>query len=96
MEVKNVSMDFKYQDYFGKQLSTGYETLLFDCIMGDATLFRREDQVDLAWQIVTPILNVWNEQKTPQIPYYNSGTWGPKEADDLLARDGRIWRDIQQ
>jgi glucose-6-phosphate 1-dehydrogenase len=94
MQVKNVNMDFKYQDYFGKQSSTGYETLLYDCMKGEAALFRREDQVDLAWQIMAPILEVWKSTPPKDFPNYEAGTWGPKAAEELLARDDRQWKEI--
>jgi glucose-6-phosphate 1-dehydrogenase len=94
MEVQNVKMDFKYEDYFGLQSTNGYETLLYDCMKGDPTLFRREDQVELAWQILDPIIRIWSQSKPQNFPNYAAGTEGPKEADDLLARDGRKWNPI--
>ncbi|MDM7923273.1 MAG: glucose-6-phosphate dehydrogenase [Pyrinomonadaceae bacterium] len=90
-----VDMDFNYVDHFGKQLSTGYERLLFDCMIGDATLFQRADMVEASWSIVTPILDVWSAIPPRNFPNYRSGSWGPKEADDLLAADGRIWKNTE-
>jgi glucose-6-phosphate 1-dehydrogenase len=87
-----VRMDFKYADYFGSKPSTGYETLLYDCMTGDSTLFHRADIIETGWKIVTPILEEWEQNRKSPIPTYSAGTWGPKEADDLLARDGRSWR----
>jgi glucose-6-phosphate 1-dehydrogenase len=92
MQMGSVTMDFCYADYFGSTPSTGYETLLYDCMIGDATLFQRADNVELGWGVVTPILDVWGELPTRDFPNYASGTWGPKEADELLWRDGRQWR----
>ena len=92
MKFGNVDMDFSYADYFGSEPSTGYETLLYDCLQGDATLFRRADGVEDGWRIVTPILDVWKALKPPDFPNYRAGTWGPRATDDLLARDGRQWR----
>ena len=89
-----VEMDFAYKDYFGTTPSTGYETLLYDCMIGDATLFQRSDNVELGWSVVTPILDVWKALPPRSFPNYAAGTWGPKEADDLLLRDGRQWRSI--
>jgi glucose-6-phosphate 1-dehydrogenase len=87
-----VDMDFNYVDHFGEQLSTGYERLLFDCMIGDATLFQRADMVEASWTIVTPILDVWSAIPPRDFPNYTAGRWGPEEADELLARDGRKWK----
>jgi len=92
VRIGDVNMTFKYQDYFGAKPGTGYETLLYDCMMGDGTLFQRDDMVISAWRVVEPILDVWNALAPRQFPNYQSGTWGPKEADVLLLRDGRKWR----
>ena len=92
--IGNVDMDFCYADYFGSQPSTGYETLLYDCMNGDATLFRRGDNVEAAWRVVTPILDVWSALEPRSFPNYRAGTWGPDDAGELLARDGRRWREI--
>jgi glucose-6-phosphate 1-dehydrogenase len=88
-----VRMDFKYSDYFGTTPSTGYETLLYDCMTGDSTLFHRADLVETAWKIVTPILDSWSADKTSEMPTYEAGSWGPKEAATLLERDHRHWRE---
>jgi glucose-6-phosphate 1-dehydrogenase len=87
-------MNFRYADYFGSTPSTGYERLLYDCMTGDATLFQRADMVEASWSVVTPILDVWKALPPRNFPNYAAGTWGPKEADELLARDGRQWRMI--
>ncbi len=92
VQVGNVDMDFQYANYFGDAPSTGYETLLHDVMAGDATLFQRSDNVELGWQVVDPILKVWDSLGTHAIHHYDSGTWGPPEADALLAKDGRKWR----
>ncbi len=89
-----VEMDFKYADHFGRTPSTGYETLLYDCICGDPTLFQRADSVEDGWGVVEPILDVWKALPPRTFPNYAAGTWGPKEADELLARAGRSWRAI--
>ncbi len=87
-----VDMDFDYVDHFGKQMSTGYERLLFDCMIGDATLFQRADMVEASWKAVTPILDVWHAIPARDFPNYEAGSWGPKAADELLERDGRKWK----
>jgi glucose-6-phosphate 1-dehydrogenase len=90
--MTGVEMDFCYTNHFGVTRSTGYETLLYDCMIGDATLFQRSDNVELGWSVVEPILDVWSALPIRNFPNYAAGTWGPSEADGLLARDGRQWR----
>jgi glucose-6-phosphate 1-dehydrogenase len=92
MQMGTVQMDFCYADYFGTTPSTGYETLLYDCMIGDATLFQRADNVELGWSVVTPILDVWGALPAREFPNYTVGSWGPKDADELLWRDGRQWQ----
>jgi glucose-6-phosphate 1-dehydrogenase len=87
-----VDMDFQYSDYFGSPPSTGYETLLYDCMTGDPTLFQRADMVEAAWAVVQPILDVWAALPARDFPNYAAGSWGPAQAFDLLRRDGREWR----
>lgn len=91
MGLGTVNMDFQYKDYFGNRPSTGYERLLYDCMQGDATLFRRADMTESGWAIVEPLLDVWKALPPRNFPNYRVGTWGPEEADELLARDGRHW-----
>ena len=87
-----VDMDFNYQEHFGDTVSTGYERLLYDCMIGDATLFQRADMVEASWRIVTPILDVWEAIPARNFPNYKAGTWGPDEADDLLGMYNRTWK----
>ena len=94
VQTSPVEMNFQYSDYFGTKPSTGYETLLYDCMNGDATLFHRADTVEVGWGVITPILDVWKALPPRQFPNYASGSWGPKEADELLHRDGRQWRKL--
>jgi glucose-6-phosphate 1-dehydrogenase len=94
VRLGSVNMDFAYSDYFGTTPSTGYERLLYDAMMGDATLFQRADMVEAGWSIVSPIQDVWKALPPRSFPNYAAGTWGPAPADELLARDGRTWRDI--
>lgn len=89
-----VDMDFNYAEHFGEQVSTGYERLLYDCMIGDATLFQRADMVEAGWRIVTPVLDVWQALPARTFPNYAAGTWGPAESDLLLERDGRSWKNI--
>jgi glucose-6-phosphate 1-dehydrogenase len=91
VQVGSVNMSFSYKDYFHATPQTGYERLLYDCMMGDATLFQRSDMVETAWQIVAPVLDVWGALPARNFPNYAAGSWGPKEADDLLRRDNREW-----
>ena len=91
MRVGNVDMDFRYSNYFGAQPSTGYERLLYDCMTGDATLFQRADMVEAGWNVVQPIIDVWRALPPRNFPNYASGSWGPKDSDELLRRDGRAW-----
>ncbi len=92
LRIGGVDMDFCYEDYFDAHPATGYETLLHDCMTGDATLFQRADNVEAAWGVVTPILDVWGAQPPRGFPNYAAGSWGPVEADELIGRDGRAWR----
>ena len=89
-----VDMDFNYVEHFGDTVSTGYERLLYDCMTGDATLFQRADMVESSWNIVSPILDVWDAIPARNFPNYAAGTWGPEEADDLLLKDGRSWKNM--
>jgi glucose-6-phosphate 1-dehydrogenase len=96
MRLGAVDMSFEYADYFGTQPSTGYERLLNDCMIGDATLFQRADMVEAGWCVVSPVLDVWKALPPRSFPNYPAGTAGPKDADDLLERDGRHWRDFEK
>jgi len=91
--MNSLTMDFRYQDVFGIELPDAYERLLLDCMLGDQTLFWRSDGVEAAWSLVTPVLDKWEKEGCP-LAFYRSGSWGPREADDLLGRDGRRWRKL--
>ena len=86
------NFEFHYGKAFGKSKSTGYETLLYDCMNGDPTLFQRADQIEAAWSAVTPILDVWSALSPREFPNYRAGSFGPQAADELLKRSGRAWR----
>ena len=91
--IEPVKMDFHYGTSFGKASPEAYERLLLDAMSGDATLFARRDEVEEAWAFIDPIENAWAAKKdAPGLFFYPAGSWGPEEADDLLARDGRAWR----
>jgi glucose-6-phosphate 1-dehydrogenase len=90
-----VNMDFDYKRYFGTAPSTGYERLLYDCMIGDATLFKRTDSVETAWKVLQPVLDVWSALPPRDFPNYPACSWGPAKADELMARDGREWRELE-
>jgi len=92
MRIGCVDMDFQYAEHFGTAVATGYERLLLDAFVGDQTLFQRADMVEAGWNIVTPVLDVWGALAARDFPNYAAGTWGPREAAELLTRDGRRWR----
>jgi len=94
MRIGDVQMRFKYGDYFQAAPSNGYETLLYDCMMGDASLFQRADTIEAGWAIVQPVLDSWSENRVNALPTYAAGSEGPAEADRLIERDGRKWRPI--
>lgn len=95
MRIGTVNMDFCYADYFGNAPATGYETLIYDCMHGDATLFKHADTVEKGWEIVQSVMDVWHALPARDFPNYAAGTWGPKAAEDLLKHDGRQWRRIK-
>jgi glucose-6-phosphate 1-dehydrogenase len=95
LRVGSVDMSFEYSQYFGADAYTGYEVLLYDCMIGDATLFQRADMVETGWKVVDPILDVWAALPPRRFPNYAAGTWGPKESDEMLERDDRQWRKIE-
>jgi glucose-6-phosphate 1-dehydrogenase len=96
MRLGAVDMNFEYADYFGMQPSTGYERLLHDCMIGDQTLFQRADMVEAGWCVVSPVLDVWKALPPRNFPNYAAGSWGPKESEELLERDGRHWRNFEK
>jgi glucose-6-phosphate 1-dehydrogenase len=90
-KLRSVDMEFHYEEAFGKTaLPDAYERLLLDTITGDASLFTRADEVETAWSLIDPITEAWEAQKQP-LAFYEPGSWGPREADELLAREGRKW-----
>ena len=91
MNIGNVTMNFSYREGFGDASRSAYATLLNDCVRGDATLFDRGDTVEAAWELVDPILDVWSAARSATVPQYQAGSWGPRESELLLERDGRQW-----
>ena len=93
LAISGVKMNFKYSDYFQAEPNTGYETLIYDCMTGDATLFQRADNIEGGWAAVQPILDAWKKGYGPVVDY-KAGSNGPAAADELLMRDGRRWREL--
>jgi glucose-6-phosphate 1-dehydrogenase len=92
MQTRSVDMEFHYADDFGvSALPEAYERLLLDAMQGDASLFARADEIELAWGIIDPILASWEQPDAPPLAFYEPGSWGPKEVHDLLAQEGRAW-----
>src|SRR5271165_257268 len=89
-----VRMNFSYKDYFSTEPTTGYETLVYDCMIGDAMLFNRADGVEAGWAVVQPVLDLWQDDKTVPLEIYPASGAGPEAADNLLWRSGRQWRPI--
>ena len=94
ISLGGVRMNFSYKDYFNTEPTTGYETLVYDCMIGDAMLFNRADGVEAGWAVVQPILDLWHDDKTVPLEIYPAGSAGPEAADNLLWRSGRQWRPI--
>jgi glucose-6-phosphate 1-dehydrogenase len=90
MEVRDVNMDFAYGDSFTESSPEAYERLILDVLLGDPPLFPRHEEVELGWTVLDPILEHWAKAGVPD--QYESGTWGPASAHEMIARDGRAWR----
>ena len=94
VDLAAVQMDFSYRDWFPREPNVGYETLIYDCMIGDQTLFQRADMVEETWRIVQPMLDAWATSSSVHFPSYAAGTDGPHAADTLLQRDGHAWRPV--
>jgi glucose-6-phosphate 1-dehydrogenase len=94
MHLQKVNMRFDYREAFEASRGTGYEVLLYNCMLGDATLFSRTDLVETAWRVAQPILDAWGSSTPPDFPNYPAGSWGPKAAFELIERDGRHWVEV--
>ncbi len=91
LQIGQVEMSFKYSDYFGVKPQTGYESILYECLTGQHMLFSRAKMTEACWDVVQPIMDVWSAIKPRNFPNYPAGSWGPKEGEMLLQRDGRCW-----
>jgi glucose-6-phosphate 1-dehydrogenase len=96
VDLAAVRMAFKYADWFPKEPNIGYETLIYDVMIGDQTLFNRADMVEETWRVVGAVLENWSQDKPATFPAYASGTDGPPEADALMSRTGRAWRPVAE
>src|SRR5712664_1278104 len=92
--IDGVEMKFRYKDYFKAEPATGYETLIYDCMIGDNILFQRADSVEAGWKAVQPFLDAWKTAGAKGLQSYKAGSEGPADADELLRRDGRSWRKL--
>jgi glucose-6-phosphate 1-dehydrogenase len=93
VNLASMDMDFGYAESFGDLNHDAYETLLLDCMLGEATLFTRSDEVEAAWRIVDPIIDYWDNKRADHFPNYPAGCWGPTVADEFVAREGVKWRE---
>jgi len=93
-QIEPVQLDFSYAESFGANPPEAYERLLLDSMNGDATLFTRSDEVEIAWAITTDIIRAWQDNEIKNLPVYEAGTWGPSGIDDFISRDGRVWRSL--
>ena len=91
MRLSPADMRFNYKEAFQSSAPEAYETLLLDILRGDATLFKRAEQVEGAWSVIMPVLEFWEDNPPPDFPNYASGTWGPESAEVIIAQDGRRW-----
>jgi glucose-6-phosphate 1-dehydrogenase len=94
ISIDGVEMKFRYKDYFRAEPATGYETLIYDCMIGDNILFQRADSVEAGWQAVQPFLDAWKKAGAKGLETYKAGSEGPACGDELLKRDGRSWRKL--
>ena len=93
IEIAPVDMEFDYAQAFGEVTAPAYETLLLDVMIGEATLFTRSDEVEAAWRVIDPLIQYWESHKPKRMPTYAAGSWGPREADELIEEDGVEWRE---
>src|SRR5580704_381215 len=94
IQLGGVRMEFRYRDYFSSAPATGYETLVYDCMIGDPTLFQRADSVEAGWAVVQPIFDLWKNDHSAPLEFYAAGSAGPDGADQMLWRSGRAWRPL--
>jgi glucose-6-phosphate 1-dehydrogenase len=94
VDLAAVRMEFKYRDWFPREPNVGYETLIYDCMIGDQTLFQRADMVEETWRVVQPVLDAWAAAPPRHFPNCAAGSDGPRAADQLLQKEGRAWRPV--
>jgi len=94
VEIAPVQMEFNYHEAFGETTSPAYETLLLDVMIGEATLFTRSDEVEAAWRVMDPLIRYWEQHRPRRMPTYAAGSWGPREADELIEKDAVEWREL--
>jgi glucose-6-phosphate 1-dehydrogenase len=92
--IRSVNMDFLYGASFDVAVADAYERLILDCMLGESTLFTREDEVQAQWSLIDNVIESWQHQPTPKFPNYAAGTWGPEDANRFIERDGRSWRKL--
>ena len=92
LQIRSVNMDFRYGASFAVDSPDAYETLILDAMIGDPSLFTRDDEVERAWEILDPILAAWGAGEGGPLHFYAAGSWGPPAAEELLEREGRAWR----
>jgi glucose-6-phosphate 1-dehydrogenase len=95
IEIAAADMDFNYTEAFGEVAAPAYETLLLDIMIGEATLFTRSDEVEAAWRVIDPLIKYWEQNRPKRMPTYAAGSWGPREADELIEKDGIEWREMR-
>ncbi|MFQ5442258.1 MAG: glucose-6-phosphate dehydrogenase [Thermodesulfobacteriota bacterium] len=93
-QMEKVMMDFSYLDSFKTELPGAYERLLYDCMVGDSTLFPHKEGIEASWAFITNIIEGWSKELPPKFPNYPSGSWGPAASDELLRKDGHYWHNI--
>jgi len=91
-DMRSVDMDFHYRSVFNRTLPDAYERLLLEALEGDATLYNRSDSIEACWRLIDPVIQGWEQESVPPLAAYPPGSWGPREADELLAKDDRVWR----
>jgi len=94
MNVRQTTLDFRFDTKFAGTMPDGYERLLLDVVTGDASLFSRADEVEAAWAIIDPIIRTWMENDEPELYEYETGMWGPQESLYWMGNDGREWLDV--
>ena len=93
MRLRQISLDMSFAQSFDGRAPDAYERLIMDVIRGNQTLFMRRDEVEAAWRVIDPLIRYWDDNPPDQMPTYAAGTWGPREAEELISKDGVRWRE---